>query len=59
MAESSCTVTIALDAVDEALLGALAAANDLEPEVLAQALLSGVLQRINDAAWEVDCEQSH
>ena len=59
MANPGHTVTVRLDAVDEALLGALAAEQDLPVEDLVRALLSGALQGVADAAVEDVDEQSH
>lgn len=42
-------VKVSLDAVDEALLGALAAKLGLPPDQAAEALLSGAIQRVSDA----------
>jgi len=59
MADCGHTVLVVLDAVDEALLGALAAERGLTPVELAGVLLSDTLQGIGDAALEGDDEQSH
>ena len=61
MAELCHTVRVELDAVDEALLGALAAKHGIAPDELAGALLAGALQGIGDAALslEVDDDRSH